>query len=141
MLLSEITQDKGPTKNVPLKRADFDFDWWVKGNQKMLQAKNEAHKYTEKHAKVETIPFSEIRTAQKSVEVKTVDDYKNGKTRADYPVVQRWNGVNFLFDGHHRVTADIEQGKTEGKFLVMDCWMFDSKGNLTQEWLNEHPLK
>ena len=122
----------GCTKKLPpeIAFADFAFVWWVGGTKAEMKAKHEAFIALEKDMTQETIPHADMVTGQVCVNPDKVQSLIDNPT-TKRPVIQRWNGNDILFDGNHRVTADVLSGKTETKCLVMHCdEKFDQDGNL-----------
>lgn len=127
----------GCTKRIPeeIKFADFAFVWWVGGDEDEMQAKREAFNTAEQEASVETVAHDDMTTGQQCInpdKVKSLlDDPIDDSDDANLPVIHRWNGYNILFDGNHRVSADVLRGAGESKCRVLDLdRYFDDKGGL-----------
>lgn len=125
------------TKRIPaeIQFADFAFVWWVGGNQKEMQKKHEAFIAAEKEETIEDVRHDDMTTGQRCINPQKVqnllDKPLDDSSKANLPVIQRWNGYNILFDGNHRVTADVLKGKPSSKCIVVHLdKYFDADGNL-----------
>lgn len=122
----------GCTKRIPdeIAHSDFAFVWWVGGDKEEMLAKRAAFMAAEQKMKPEQVKHSGMCTGQLCVNPDKVESLMD-KPASSLPVIHRWNGNDILFDGNHRVVADVLQGKTESKCLV--CYLddyFDEEGKL-----------
>lgn len=122
----------GCTKKVPdeIAFADFAYVWWVGGTPAEMEDKRDAFTKAEKRMKKERVKHSDMTTGQLCVNPDKVDALIAEPT-PKRPVIHRWNGYHILFDGNHRVTADVLRGEDASDCLVMDLdQYFDDKGCL-----------
>lgn len=122
----------GCTKKVPneIAFADFAYVWWVGGTQKEMAAKREIFIKAERNMTKERVKHSKMTTGQLCVNPDKVQSLMDNPTKKR-PVIQRWNGYDILFDGNHRVAADVLRGAKSSECLVMHLdKYFDEKGNL-----------
>lgn len=125
----------GCTKKVPeeVAFADFAYVWWVGGTQKEMEGKRKAFIAAEKKLKKERVKHADMTTGQLCVNPDKVAALLDNPTDKR-PVIHRWNGYNILFDGNHRVTADVLRGDKASDCLVMNLNpYFDKKGCLKKQ--------
>lgn len=127
----------GCTKCIPdeIAFADFAFVWWVGGDEDEMAAKRGAFTAAEGATEVEDVPHNEMTTGQQCINPEKVqsilDEPIDETDDANLPVIHRWNGYNILFDGNHRVTADVLRGEPTSKCRVLDLdRYFDADGAL-----------
>ncbi len=120
------------TKCIPdeLTYHDFAYVWWVGGSPEEMADKYEAFAEAQKGIKAERIEHRDMITGQLCVNPEKVQALLDNPTKKR-PVIHRWNGYDILFDGNHRVTADILRGDKDSLCLVMNLdEYFDEDGNL-----------
>lgn len=118
------------TKCIPdeITYADFCFVWWVGGSDDEMEEKREAIQKAEEEAKKEDVKHADMVTGQLSVNPEKVQALLDEPTD-NLPIIHKWNGYLILFDGNHRVVADVLRGQ-----LSTECWVadldpyFDKKG-------------
>lgn len=127
----------GCTKRIPeeIKFADFAFVWWVGGDEEEMQKKRDAFNSAEGEATVEDVRHDEMTTGQQCINPEKVqnllDKPIDTSDDTNLPVIHRWNSYNILFDGNHRVTADVLRGEPSSKCRVLDLdKYFDNEGHL-----------
>jgi hypothetical protein len=127
----------GCTKRIPeeIKFSDFAFVWWVGGDEEEMQKKRDAFNTAEGEATVEEVSHKDMTTGQQCINPEKVQNILDKPIDEDddsnLPVIHRWNGYNILFDGNHRVTADVLRGKTESKCRVLNLdKYFNADGHL-----------
>ena len=85
-----------------------------------------------REAPVAEVPLDGLKAIQHSVKKDRVAQYienphimkpgelnPESKTPIDYPVVMERDGVRYIHDGHHRLTAEKLQGKQVGKVRLV----------------------
>lgn len=128
----------GCTKRIPdeIEFVDFAFVWWVGGDEDEMQKKRRAFNKAEDEAVEKTVRHSSMSTGQQCINPEKVQALMDEPTD-NLPTIHRWNGYNILFDGNHRVTADILKGRLSSRCRVLDLdRYFDREGNLKKK-LNE----
>ncbi len=109
------------TKSIPdaIQYADFCFVWWVGGNDNDMDRKREAIQKAEEAAVKQQVKHADMVTGQMSINPDKVQSLIDRPTD-NLPTIHKWNGYHILFDGNHRVVADVLQGEDSSL-----CWVAD----------------
>lgn len=123
------------TKMIPdeIKFADFCFVWWVGGDDDEMEKKRDAIQEAEENAEKKDVLHSDMVTGQISVNPEKIDAIITNPPEDDnnLPIIHFWNGYHILFDGNHRVVADVLKGNKSTKCFVANLnKAFDNKGML-----------
>ena len=107
------------TKRIPaeIEYADFCFVWWVGGTDEEMEAKRACIQKAEEAAEKREVKHSDLVTGQISVDPEKVQNLIDSPTDK-LPMIHHWNGHYILFDGNHRVVADVLRGDDS-----TTCWV------------------
>jgi hypothetical protein len=122
----------GCTKCIPdeIAHSDFAFVWWVGGTKEEMLAKRAAFMAAEQKMKPAMVKHADMCTGQLCVNPDKVESLMD-KPAKSLPVIHHWNGNHILFDGNHRVVADVLLGKDASKCLVCELdEFFNDDGTL-----------
>ena len=78
-------------------------------------AGNDRIKEAIRNAPIEVVKIADLTMIQRTVDPDIVDSYIDkppGEARWQTPIVLRYEGRAYLFDGHHRAVAEWAKGET-----------------------------
>ncbi len=120
------------TRQIPeqISFIDFAYLWWVGGPKSTMAAKRRAFIKAENDMVEKSVRHDTMHTGQQCVNPDKVQAIMDNPTD-NRPIIHKWNGYHIVFDGNHRIVADVLSGKQSSRCMVADLdKFFDKEGNL-----------
>lgn len=131
--LERIQNDDDPDFNIRMpKPLTVDPEVWdqaegdscgLYSHDEVREIRNQMRQAQDK-APIQSVNHNEMITSQEYVSGEGVKQYLNSPS-GQLPLIYEHNGKKVILDGHHRIVADILQGKTSTKCRVLnvDHWV------------------